>query len=219
MAGTELEKDKKQEKTNKTQKAQIVKFIILLVLAAGVILGLYFRMTNQSKNSDMQAEENMTETENLKHYDLDAQYPINARDVVKMHCRLLKCIYNEELDEEEYELLNTQARKLFSEKLLDSNPESVQFADLLEDVEEFHSANKIYISYAIDSEANVKYYTVDGVDYAAVLVTCNIKEGKVTNTLEEEYLLYKEGDQWKIVGWQGLAVEDMTETDMTEAEE
>lgn len=197
----------------KTQNAQIIKFIIILVLAAGVIVGLYLRMTNQSKNSAQQAEENLTETENLKLYDLDAQYPVHARDVVKMHCRLLKCIYNEDLDDDEYELLNAQVRKLFSEELLDSNPESTQLSDLLEDVEEFHDEDKIYVSYAVDSEANVVYYTVDEVDYAVVLVTCNVKEGSKTTSFEEEYILCMENDQWKIVGWQGLVVDDTTETE------
>lgn len=216
MAENGQEKNKIQ---NKSSKAQIIKFVIILVLAAGVILGLYLRMINQSKNSDQQAEENMTEAEILKTYDLDAQYPINARDVVKLHCRYLKCLYNEELEEAEYEQLNTQIRKLFAGELLDSNPEADQFSDMQEEVEGFRSAGKVIISYAVDSEANVKYYTIDNVDYAAILVTCSIKEGNKTDTLEEEYLLCKEENQWKILGWQGLTVEDLTEAENAETGE
>jgi hypothetical protein len=190
-----------------------VKFVVILVLVAGVILAVYLRMTNQSKNSAKQAEENMTETQTLKMYDMEAQYPKTARDVVKMHCRLLKCMYNEDLSDDEYQQLNGQARQLFSAELLESNPESTQLSDLMKDVEEFQSAGKIYISYTVDSEDNVMYSTVDSKEYAMVLVTCNIKESTVTNAIEEEYLLCKEDGNWKIVGWEGLQTDDTSETE------
>lgn len=205
-----MSKPEKEKKIVESHKDQNIRFIIILILAAVVVLAVYIRLTNQSRNSNQQAEENLTETEILKMYDLMNQYPKTVRDVVKMHCRYFKCMYNEELEEEEYRTLNSQVRQLYAQELLNENVESEQFADLLTEVADFHKANKIFISYTIDAEENVQYSEVDGVEYAIVFVNYNIKEGTVTDSQQEEYLLIKENGQWKILGWQGVTHEDDT---------
>lgn len=202
----ELEKD--NEKRKDSSSGHILRFVILLVLAAAVLLAIYLRLTNHSKNSDRQADENYTETEILKQYDLEKQYPKTVREVVKLHCRFLKCIYNEELSAEELETLNRQCRNLYSDILLSENGEREQLADLTEDISAFHSAGKIFVNYTVGEESSILYTTENGVDYAMVTVTCNIREGSGTNALEEQYLLIKEKEQWKILGWQGVVPEE-----------
>lgn len=212
-AGSSVEESGRVRKKNDTVKEKrekegvkehTLRFVIMLVLAAAVILGIYLHLTNNSKNSERQAEENLTETETLKNYDLANQYPKQVRDVVKLYCRYLKCMYNERLSEEELERLNTQVRELYCEALLDENDEATQFSALQQDVESFHAAGKIFIGYTVVEEENVQYSSMDGAEYAIVNTTCNIKESGSTNTLQMEYLLVKENDQWKIVGWQEI---------------
>lgn len=200
----EENKVKEEKKIKESPKAHTIRFVIILTLSAVVVLGIYLHLTNQSKNSDRQAEENRTETEVLKQYDFNSQYPKQARDIVKLHCRYLKCMYNESLGEEELAILNSQTRELYSEELLTENVETEQFSGLLKDVGDFHSAGKIFIGYTVGPEEEVQYSTMEGVEYAVVNVTCNIKEGSGTSTIQEEYLLKKEDDQWKIVGWQEI---------------
>lgn len=198
------EKSGREKRGKESVKEHTLRFIVILILAAVVILGVYLHLTNRSKNSAQQAEENMTETETLKNYDLTNQYPKQVRDVVKLYCRYMKCMYNENLSEEELEILNTQVRELYSEALLAENNETVQFSELLKDVESFHAAGKIFIGYTVEVEEDVQYSSLNGTEYAIVDVTCNIKERGSTNTLQIEYLLVKENDQWKIVGWQEI---------------
>lgn len=208
--------EKKQSKKERdTGKAQIIRFVIIAVLAACVILACYIRLTNQSKNSAKDAEENMTEVEILKQYDMQNDYPSTARDVVKLQCRFMKSIYNESLEESELSKLNEQTRVLYAGELLNENPESEQFANLKRDVEDFQSASKIYVNYTVDSENNVKYSKENGQEYAIVYVTCGIKESGNTNAVVEEYVLLKEDGQWKILGWQSQNLSDDT-SDTTE---
>lgn len=208
--------EKKQSKKERdTGKAQIIRFVIIAVLAACVILACYIRLTNQSKNSAEDAEENMTEVEILKQYDMQNDYPSTARDVVKLQCRFMKSIYNESLEESELSKLNEQTRVLYAGELLNENPESEQFANLKRDVEDFQSASKIYVNYTVDSENNVKYSKENGQEYAIVYVTCGIKESGNTNAVVEEYVLLKEDGQWKILGWQSQNLSDDT-SDTTE---
>lgn len=196
--------NQEQEGIQESAKSRTIRYSIFLVLLAVVIIGFYFYLTNQSKNSDKQAEENMTELQMLRQYDLENQYPKTVREVVKLHCRLLKCIYNGELEENDLEALNAQARQLFAEELLSENEEKEQFADLMKEVEDFRNSGKIYVSYIIDIEDDIQYKTAEGIDFAMLNVTCNIREGGTTNGIKEQYLLVKEDGQWKILGWQGI---------------
>lgn len=203
----------KQNKEISSESAtnRLVRYIILLVLLAGVILGFYFYLTNHSKNSERHAEENMTEVQVLKQYDLERQYPKSIREVVKLHCRILKAIYSENLEEGDLAALNGQVRQLFAEELLTENDETEQFNDLQKEIGEFQSAGRIFVSYTIDEEDNISYQTIDGVELATIYVTCNIRENGSTNTIEEQYILKKEEDCWKILGWRGLQPEDASE--------
>lgn len=198
----------KREISSESPKNQIVRYCIILGLLAVVILGFYFYLTNQSKNSDRQAEENMNEAQVLKQYDLEKQYPKSIREVVKLHCRLLKVIYNGNLEEQDMQALNMQARKLFAEELLAENDEEEQFASLQKEVTEFQSAGKVFVNYTIDVEDDISYRTINGAELATLYVTCSIRENGTTNFVEEQYLLKKEDGRWKLLGWQGLMPED-----------
>lgn len=211
MKQKEDRQEKKHSKKERdTGRIQIIRFVIIAVLAACVILAAYIRLTNQSKNSAKDAEENMTEVEVLKQYDMQNDYPNTARDVVKLQCRYMKSIYNEPLEESELCELNERTRALYAEALLNENPESEQFENLKRDVEDFQSASKLYVNYTVDSENNVKYSEENGREYAIVYVTCGIKEGGTTNAVVEEYVLLKEEGKWKILGWQSQNLSDNT---------
>ena len=187
----------------KQRKQPMFRFVVIAVVAALIVLAVYIRLTNHSKNSDQQAEANMTEVQVLEQYDFENLYPKTARDVVKLHCRLLKCMYNEELTEEELEQLNRQARQIYASDLLDANEETEQFRSLLQEVEEFQEAGKRYISYSVDPEEDVVYQTnEENENMALIYVTNNMKEGSDTNEIHERYLLRQEDGNWKIVGWQ-----------------
>lgn len=71
-------------------------------MAVLIVLALYMRLTNRTPGSNQKADEQMNEVQTLKMYDLDKQYPKDARDVVKLHCRFLKALYNEELEKKIY---------------------------------------------------------------------------------------------------------------------
>lgn len=199
---------KEKEINSEPPKSQIVRYCIILGLLAVVILGFYFYLTNQSKNSDRQAEENMNEVQILKQYDLEKQYPKSIREVVKLHCRLLKVMYNSELGEQDLRELNMQVRQLFAEELLAENDENEQFSDLQKEITDFQSAGKVFVNYTIDVEDDISYRTIDGAEMATLYVTCSVRENGGTNSIEEQYLLKKEDGQWKILGWQGLMPED-----------
>lgn len=192
----------------KESKGGIIRFIILIVLAVLIVGAVYIRLTNRTPDSTQKADADMNEIQILKLYDLEKQYPKTARDVAKLHCRFLKTIYNEELEKEEMQELNAQVRKLFAEDLLKVNPEEEQFEALMEDVNKFHADGRVYISYEADSEDKVVYNSADGNAYATFYVTYKVRENNKLQTIQEQYLLIKEGEEWKIQGWQVMASDE-----------
>lgn len=198
--------EEKNTKTpKKSEKGGMVRFIILAVLAILIVAALYLRLTNRTPNSSQKADEQMNEVQTLKLYDLENQYPKAARDVVKLHCRFLKTLYNEELEKEDIQALNEQVRKLFSTELLEENSEDTQMEALTTDINKFHADGRTFISYEADAENNVLYTTTNGKDYAMLYVDCKLRENGKTKDIQEQYLLVKENDQWKIQGWQEIA--------------
>lgn len=205
--------DKKDAKTpGKSGKGGLVRYIILAVLVVLIIVAFYMRLTNRTPDSSQRADEQMDEVQTLKMYDLDNQYPKAARDVVKLHCRFLKSLYNEELEKEDIQALNEQVRKLFSADLLAENPEETQMEALTTDINKFHADGRTYISYEVDSENNVLYTTTNGKDYAMLYVNCKLRENGKTKDIQEQYLLVKENDLWKIQGWQEIATDGTGDT-------
>lgn len=196
----------------KSEKSGLVRFIILAVLAVLIVAALYLRLTNRTPNSSQKADEQMNEVQTLKMYDLDNQYPKTARDVAKLHCRFLKSLYNEELEKEDIQVLNGQVRKLFSADLLAENPEETQMEALTTDINKFHADGRTFISYEVDSENNVLYTTTNGKDYAMLYVNCKLRENGKTKDIQEQYLLVKENDLWKIQGWQEIATDGADDT-------
>ncbi len=205
--------EEKATKTpGKSEKSGLVRFIILAVLAILIVAALYLRLTNRTPNSSQKADEQMNEVQTLKMYDLDNQYPKTARDVAKLHCRFLKSLYNEELEKEDIQALNEQVRKLFSVDLLAENSEETQMEALTTDINKFHADGRTFISYEVDSENNVLYTTTNGKDYAMLYVNCKLRENGKTKDIQEQYLLVKENDLWKIQGWQEIVTDGADDT-------
>lgn len=189
-------------------KKQYFKYIILIVLGLIIVFAIYLKLTGQKSN---QTEQYPTELELLMQQDLSQNYPKTPRDVVKMHRRILKVLYNEKLKDEEISTLNDHNRKLMSVELLLSNSEEQQLQQLQEEMQRFKDDGKIFISYTIQSADSIQVVNQDGKDYTTVDVVCTIKQGNSSRDIQEQYLLVKEQDQWKILGWQGIAGEEPEE--------
>lgn len=202
--------DTKKDKAKRNENLKALRTVILVVLGIAVALAVYMRISNHSKNSAQDAEENMSEETILMEYDFARQYPKDVREVVKLHCRYLKCLYNEKLEEGDLQKLNEQSRELLAEELLLGNDQKTQEENLKKDIDEFQTTGKIYVSYTVDPEDSITYNEINGRQYATIYVTCNIREGNATKPVQEEYLLVQEEDNWKILGWQGVITSDST---------
>ena len=115
----------------KKQKTNVFTFRVILIVLA--VLTVYFVVGNRAKKGP--DAEDSSEVDKLLNYDFTDQYPKTVKETVRLHCRYMKCAYNNEFTEEELKKANQQIRNLYDDELLDYNEESAQLASLKEDIQ------------------------------------------------------------------------------------
>ena len=100
--------------------------IIFTILLAAVIIGIYFAITRNKNNDTKEIPAETSEADTLIKKDLDWEYPATPREVLKLYCRITKCLYNDDLTDDQIKKLVAQVRNLYSYELLENNAEDEQ---------------------------------------------------------------------------------------------
>lgn len=196
----------------KKQKTNV--FILRVVLIVLAVLAAYFVVNNRAKEGPN--AEDGSEVDKLLNYDFTDQYPKTVKETVRLHCRYMKCAYNNEFTEEELKKANQQIRNLYDDELLDYNEESAQLASLKEDIQYYADNKQKIISYSFGEDSQIEYNTEKNIDYAKIKVTVLLRKDSSSAKGQEEYILRKnDNGEWKILGWQ--AVKDSSTEDKGDA--
>ena len=184
----------------KTQNPVVVG-IVMALLAVFIIGGFFLVRSIGLKNLEL--KKSKTEVEKLMELNLDDNYPGNAREVLKIYNRILKCCYNEELTDEQIKKLAEQNQKLFDEQLLEKNPYDQYVEKLKKDIEDYKSKNTTIANIAIQDLAEAEREERGGYKFCNLLVSYIVKDTKGLKTTNEKYYL-REDDKgrWKILFWE-----------------
>lgn len=175
--------------------------IVLVILCAAVIIGVFAIMTVQRK---AQVEQNveLTEVQKLTTKNLEKNYPKTPREVIKYYNRILSCYYKEEYTEEELYALGDQARILMDADLLAQNERDTYFENLKEDIADYKKKSKTIGSTSVCSSNEVVYRTIDGDECAYVEASYFVNEAKKYSRTHQTYVLRKdENGNWKILAF------------------
>lgn len=193
-------------KKGKNNRANLTAFIVLMVLlvAGGVIL--YYQYMQRQQKSELE-QTPTTETEKLIAKDLEIGYPETPVEVMKLWGRLNQCIYNSELNEESFNKLFMQLRVLYSKELLEQNPEESHRTQLQAEVSDFQKEKHKISSYSAETGVSVSYKTIEKRESAKVRVSylINLNRGKGHTKLYQQFILVKEDEKWKILGFKDEA--------------
>ncbi len=191
-------------------KKSTVKTVTIMIVLAGIIFCAFMYFMNQEDVGESVSGTDQTEVQKLLAKDFSKEYPPTAREVMKRYARILKCIYSGEVTTEEVAQLGELILGLYSEELLAVNPYDSYIKELQNEVEEYSQANRVVISYMVDSGNNTVTWTKDGVDYSRILATFTTQEDTIFNKSSEEFVLkLDEEGRWKIVGWRIVDKEDL----------
>ena len=184
----------------KTQNPVVV--VIVMALLAVFIIGGFF-LVRSIGLQNLELKKSKTEGEKLMELNLDDNYPGNAREVLKIYNRILKCCYNEELTDEQIKKLAEQNQKLFDEQLLEKNPLDQYVEKLKKDIEDYKSKKTTIANIAIQDLAEAEREERGGYKFCNLLVSYIVKDTKGLKTTNEKYYL-REDDKgrWKILFWE-----------------
>ena len=184
----------------KTQNP-IVVGIVMALLAVFIIGGFFLVRSIGLKNLEL--KKSKSEVEKLMELNLDDNYPGNAREVLKVYNRILKCCYNEDLTDEQIKKLAEQNQKLFDEQLLEKNPLDQYVEKLKKDIKDYKDKKTTIANIAIQDLAEAEREERGGYKFCNLLVSYIVKDTKGLKTTNEKYYL-REDDKgrWKILFWE-----------------
>ena len=176
--------------------------IIFMVLFAAVVIGIYFAITRGKNTDTKEIPAETSEADALIKKDLDWEYPATPREVLKLYCRITKCLYNDDLTDEQIKKLVSQVRNLYSFDLLENNAEDEQIAFIKGDRVEYKKDKKTIFSFAIDSASNIEYIDTKAGKTALIKMYFTLKAGaNMERSFEEFSLIQQDDGKWKIVAW------------------
>ena len=187
---------------SKSKSNGIAGTIIAVILMGSIIIGFYLMITRDKKDGKLEANVEVSEASTLLSRDLSKDYPQTPREVVKLYCRITKCLYNEDLSDSQIEDMVDLLRGLYSDELLAQNPRDDMVGLVRGEIKHYQSNGRVINSYSIDASGDIEYNRSLKPAQAVVDIYFTIKEGAEFNRAYEEIMLIEaETNKWKIVGW------------------
>lgn len=188
----------------KKKKNSIVTFVVVIVILAVLAIFTYSKfMTRQQKNPEDQVPR--TEVEKLIAKDIEGGYPETPVEVMKLWGRIDQCLYNNELEDAQFDALGAQLRLFYSKELLEQNKEQEHMSRLHSEVETFQKNKSKIVSYSAETGKPVTYKDVNGRECAKVRVSFFLNSGGGYVKQYQEYILIKEDGKWKVQGFRKSA--------------
>lgn len=176
-----------------------VTFIMLIAIV------FYFYVDSQSGEEEKQVEK-ISNIDMVLSKNLETNYPITPREVLKYFTELQMCLYNEKPDNEQTVKLSYQLISLLDDELRKNNnlEEGYQkyYENLEKEMKEFFAINKVIQKVVLDSSKDVVYSTIEESQYATLNCTYWLKADLGSEKLIQTYILRRDADKnWKILGW------------------
>ena len=197
------------KKQNKGTK-KVIAAVTTMVILAAFGLGGYYYLNNKPETEKV---EKKTEAESILSKDFETAYPETPTEVVKMYCRIVQCMYNTSLEEDDIQAMTDKMRMLFSNELLENNPKEQHLQDLKKERETYQKNKCKIANYTVEKNSSVNYKTVEKEEMATLEAAflVNFKKDSSYKKSNEEFILRKEDGNWKIVGWKLVESKDLTD--------
>lgn len=181
-------------------KKSTTRVTLILVIAVIGIIAYYAYLSGRTR--ELKNESVMSLVENTLSRDLQKDYPPTVKETVKYYNEILKCFYNEKINDEEIVKLGEKARELYDAELLEHNAYETYMSRLKEDVSGYREKGRTITSASVAASTNVDYFEKNGFYFARIYCGYNIMENRTNKSVQEVYLLRRdENKRWKIYGW------------------
>lgn len=194
------------------KEKSLVGTIVFLLLAGAVVVGIYLSLTREKPKTTAEIAVNSTEAQQLLKKDMIFDYPQTPREVLKLYCRITKCLYNDELTDAEIEGLMYQMRSLYADELLAVNDEKEMLGLLKGEIKRYHDEKMTIYNYTVDSGSKAEHLDTIGGDTTILNLYFTIRQdANMTRAYEEFTLIQDKIGNWKIIGFRTTPERDLSE--------
>lgn len=179
-----------------------LKLGLIVVIAVALIGGYYYYLSHRNAKAPEDSVE-ITELDEIISKQLDSDYPPTPREVVKFYNRIIECVYADGYDEEQFDQIIGQARKLMDDELLEENQLEDYKKQLQEEIQTYKNNSQQIIQTTVCDSDEVEKKEIDGRKCAYVKATYFLKSGKgqFEKTFERYLLRQDDKGNWKILAY------------------
>ena len=189
-----------EKKRGDMKNGAVVKAIVMTVLAAIVVLGLYMVFT-RSKKAGPEESYDITVVDEITTTNLDKNYPASARKVVELYAKTMQVLYRETYSDSQEDKMVEVVQGLMDEELLAANS---SFAKSIKNEVKERRAGDYSISAFVVQTKEPDEVMVNGRKMCNVDCLINLRHGSNGTTANYYQFVMrreKETGHWKILGW------------------
>ena len=179
-------------------KSAIIKSVVLVVLGALIILGIYFLFT---RNKKVEKEEDyvLTAVDEITTTNLEKNYPADARMVVDFYGKIMRTLYREDYTQEQQMKMLDVLAGIMDDELLAGQASFYQ--SMRSEVEQRKKEDYSIVAYVVqNAEPNV--VKVSGNKMCNVDCLFSLRHGTVTTASYYQFVMRQDDEgRWKILGW------------------
>ena len=185
----------------KGNSGETLKVVIMVILVALVILGIYMALiVRGGKNQSDEETSLLTEVQQITTMNLDENYPNSERDVVSLFGRITKALYGETYTDEEFSQMASQLEKLYDPELLAQ--QNGYESSLKDEVQQKKNDYYTVQNYVVADKDEIVYKKIDGKECASLDCLFAMRQNTEIATINYVFILRKSDDgRWKILGW------------------
>ena len=187
-----------------------VKGMILLCFIALLIVGYYYHLSNRTiaEKEEIPAEQ-LTEIQKVLVRNMETNYPQTPREVVKYFAQITKCLYNEELTDDDVYELGMRLREIYDDELVANQTEEEYIEQLRNDVVTSHTMDQTLFNYTLSAGVDVETYVMDDREWAKLHCIFGIRQKQLLYNSDTVFLLRKDANEhYKIYGWELVTKDD-----------
>ena len=179
-------------------KSAIIKSVVLVILAAIFIGGIYFVLT-RSKKPHSEEGYKLTVVDEITTTNLDKNYPADPRMVVELYGKIMQTMYKESYtDDQQDKMLDVLEGIMDDELLANQTNFKKSIKDEVKERKEGDYSISVYQVQRIDLEAKL-----DGRNACTVDCYFYLRQGTAGIPSIYQFLLRQDANgRWKILGWQ-----------------
>jgi flagellar basal body-associated protein FliL len=192
--------EKRGDMEKGSTSSAVIKSIVLVVLGAIVVLGLYFLFT-RNKNTSNEETYTITVVDEITTTNLEKNYPASARKVVELYAKTMQVLYRETYTDDQRDKMIEVIQGLMDDELLANNPNFAQ--SIRNEVKERRQGDYSISAFVVQTK-EPEEVTVDGRKMCNVDCLFNLRHASNGTTANYyQFVLRRESanGNWKILGW------------------